>query len=190
MKKQKNPTSERKKAYSKEYHKKNKEKINEYHKNHYVKNKSEHRERTKNYEQLNRDKNNKYHREYTNKRFKTDLNFKLTCILRSRLWKAMNGNPKDTTTLNLLGCTLDEFKQYLESLFIPEFNWGNHGLIWEIDHKTPCSSFDLTDIKQQKECFHYTNLEPVFKTTDIAKENGHYDKIGNRNKYNKQIKNE
>jgi hypothetical protein len=56
------------------------------------------------------------------------------------------------------------------------------GGVWEIDHIKPCASFDLTDIKQQKECFHYTNLQPLFKTSDIAKSFGYIDHIGNRNK--------
>jgi hypothetical protein len=40
-------------------------------------------------------------------------------------------------------------------------SWNNHGSYWEIDHIKPCSSFDLTDIEQQKQCFHYTNLQPL-----------------------------
>ena len=60
--------------------------------------------------------------------------------------------------------------------------WENHGEVWEIDHINPCASFDLTDIKQQKQCFHYTNLQPLFKTTEIAKSFGYNDQIGNRNK--------
>jgi hypothetical protein len=49
--------------------------------------------------------------------------------------------------------------------------WLNHGQIWEIDHIKPCSSFDLTDLEQQKQCFHYTNLQPLFKTENRQKSN-------------------
>ena len=63
--------------------------------------------------------------------------------------------------------------------------WDNHGEIWEIDHIIPCSKFNLTEEKQQKECFHYTNLQPLFKTTKIAESFGYNDQIGNRNKSNK-----
>ncbi len=185
MEKQKYVTSKRKRVHSKEYHENNKEKINEYHKKYYKENKKEHRERTKKYEYLNRDKNNKYHREYSNKKFKTDLNFKLKCILRSRLWKALNGNPKASTTLKLLGCLIGEFKSYVEEQFLPEMNWENIGIVWELDHKRACSKFDLTNLEQQKQCFHYMNFEPIFKTTKIAESFGYIDKIGNRNKYNK-----
>ena len=62
-------------------------------------------------------------------------------------------------------------------------NWDNHGEIWEIDHIKPCSLFNLIDIEQQKQCFHYTNTKPLFKTSFIAKSFG-YNEIGNRNKSN------
>lgn len=61
-------------------------------------------------------------------------------------------------------------------------NWDNHGIIWEIDHIKPCVSFNLIDPEQQKQCFHYTNLQPLFKTNEVAKSFGYIDEIGNRNK--------
>jgi hypothetical protein len=64
---------------------------------------------------------------------------------------------KHTSIMNLLGCNINEYKQYLESQFKPEMNWGNYGKIWEIDHIIPCASFNLIDIEQQKQCFHYKN---------------------------------
>ena len=29
--------------------------------------------------------------------------------------------------------------------------WDNHGIYWEIDHIKPCSSFNLTNIEEQKQ---------------------------------------
>jgi hypothetical protein len=64
-------------------------------------------------------------------------------------------------------------------------NWGNHGKYgWHIDHIKPCASFDLTKPEHQRECFHYTNLQPLWATTKIAKENGDSNAIGNINKGN------
>jgi hypothetical protein len=60
--------------------------------------------------------------------------------------------------------------------------WDNHGDVWEIDHIIGCINFDLTDIEQQKKCFHYTNLQPLFKTSGIAKKFGYTNEIGNRDK--------
>jgi hypothetical protein len=62
-------------------------------------------------------------------------------------------------------------------------SWENHGKIWEIDHIKACSNFDLTKLEEQQQCFHYTNLQPLFKTTGIAKSFSYIDQTGNRNKY-------
>jgi hypothetical protein len=91
------------------------------------------------------------------------------------------------SVIDLLGCSVEECKQHLEFQFKPEMNWNNYGNIWEIDHIKPCSNFDLTNTEQQKQCFHYTNLQPLFKTSGIAKNFGYIDEIGNRNKTNKII---
>jgi hypothetical protein len=105
-------------------------------------------------------------------------------LLRIRLIDALKGkNNKYKPTLKLLGCSIKKFKLYLESQFKPEMTWENHGDIWEIDHIKSCASFDLTDIEQQQECFHYTNLQPLFKTTKISESFGYINEIGNRNKH-------
>jgi hypothetical protein len=65
--------------------------------------------------------------------------------------------------------------------------WGNYGIIWEIDHKIPLSSFDLIQEENIPKAFSYLNTQPLFKTTEIAKSFGYEDQIGNRNKSNKLI---
>jgi hypothetical protein len=42
---------------------------------------------------------------------------------------------------------------------------------WHVDHIIPCSSFDLTDSEQQKKCFHYTNLQPLWAIDNLKKSN-------------------
>ena len=46
--------------------------------------------------------------------------------------------------------------------------WENHGE-WHIDHIKPCSSFNLIDIEEQKQCFHYSNLQPLWKIDNLTK---------------------
>ena len=104
--------------------------------------------------------------------------------MRSRFFKAINRYSKSKSIIELLGCNVGEFKQYLEQQFLPEMTWVNYGKIWEIDHIKPCSSFDLTILEEQQECFHYSNLQPLFKTTEIAEQYSS-NQIGNRNKLNK-----
>lgn len=77
----------------------------------------------------------------------------------------------------------EQQKLYLEQQFINKMDWNNYGKIWEIDHIKPCSKFDLTKLEEQQKCFHYINLMPRFKTTEIAEQYGS-NQIGNRNKSN------
>ena len=50
--------------------------------------------------------------------------------------------------------------------------WQNHTVTgWHIDHIMPCSNFDLSKPEQQKECFHYTNLQPLWYDENIRKSN-------------------
>jgi hypothetical protein len=126
------------------------------------------------------DKQNTIKRE----KYKNDPIYKLTVLLKNRLTQTLKRQSvyKTNKMIPLLGCNLEEAKLHLEYQFKPEWDWDNHGDLWEIDHILPCSSFDLSDPEQQKICFHYTNLQPLFKTTEIAESFGYYNEIGNRDK--------
>lgn len=119
-------------------------------------------------------------------KYKNDIQFTLKLSLRNRFNQVIKNykGVKHTSVIELSGCSIDQLKQHLESKFIPPISWENWGKVWEIDHIIPCSSFDLTNLEQQKKCFHYTNLQPLFKTTEIAQNYG-YLLEGNRNKSNK-----
>ena len=47
-------------------------------------------------------------------------------------------------------------------------NWDNYG-VWHLDHIIPCARFDLSDPEQQKICFHYTNLQPMWGEDNMRK---------------------
>jgi hypothetical protein len=128
-------------------------------------------------------KNNpEYLKGYMKNRYNNDIEYKIKNNLRSRLYHAIRGTIKFSSSLKLLGCSIEDLKGYIYTKFLPEMSWENHGEIWEIDHIIGCTNFDLTNLEEQKKCFHYTNLQPLFKTTEIAKSFGYDDQIGNRNK--------
>jgi hypothetical protein len=56
----------------------------------------------------------------------------------------------------------------MESLFLEGMSWDNYGK-WHIDHIRPCSSFDLSDTEQQKICFNYKNLQPLWAEDNLRK---------------------
>ena len=88
--------------------------------------------------------------------------------IRSRLHQAMTGYRKSAKTLVLLGCSIPELKAHLERQFLPGMTWANRSA-WHIDHIRPCSSFDLLDPEQQRCCFHFSNLQPLWAADNLRK---------------------
>lgn len=105
--------------------------------------------------------------------------------ISKRIWQAIKdaGSKKDALAESLIGCNMQQFIKYISERFTEGMNWDNYGKFgWHLDHIKPCSSFDLKDKQQQKECFHYSNMQPIWGTTKIAKKYGFNDYIGNINK--------
>ena len=77
---------------------------------------------------------------------------------------------KADKSINLLGCSFNELKIYIESLFTENMSWDKV-LTSEIhlDHIRPCSSFDLSNEEEQRQCFHYTNLQPLWAIDNLKK---------------------
>jgi hypothetical protein len=149
-------------------------------------NKDKIKEYTINYN--NSDKRKKQLSEYIKNRYKNNpilkIRSNISTLIYTSFKKALNGKFKKTNKSEyILGCKIEYFLIYLESMFKPEMNWGNHGKIWEIDHIIPTSS-----AKNKEELLkinHYTNFQPLFKTTKIAESFGYKNEVGNRNKSNK-----
>lgn len=96
--------------------------------------------------------------------------FAMLCKLRCRLYKALKGASKASTTLELIGISRERLVSYIEQLWEPGMNWDNYGIGgWELDHKRPCAAFDLSKSEQQRACFHYTNLQPMWAWENHAK---------------------
>ena len=124
--------------------------------------------RRKEWETKNKDKINCYIRIYEKERKKVDINFKVVKLLRSRMSNVLKKNIKSKSTFELTGCNLEQLKKYLESKFEDGMSWDNYG-VWHLDHIIPCARFDLSDPEQQKICFHYTNLQPMWGDQNLKK---------------------
>jgi hypothetical protein len=106
---------------------------------------------------------------YQNEHLKQDFSFKLAHYLRSRLWSALKGKVKFLSAPKLLGCTIEQLKERLESQFKQGMSWSNYGK-WHIDHIKPCASFNLSKPEEQKICFNYRNLQPLWAEDNLRKQ--------------------
>ena len=163
--------------YQKNYRQINKDKLKEFSKNWIQNNKDRYYLVKKTYRQKNADKikfwqdsHRNYLRIYQNNRYKTNIQYKLSESLRSRLRSALKNNQKIGSAVKDLGCSIDELKVYLESKFLPGMSWNNwtHDG-WHIDHIKPLASFDLTDRNQLLQACHYSNLQPLWAKDNICK---------------------
>jgi len=140
---------------------------------HYLKNKDNKKwygnnsEYQKQYREENKDKAKEYNRLYKRECLK-DPTFKLNSNIRILIRSSFKNKSlvKPKRTEGILGCTLEEFKQYLESQFEPWMNWENRGGIpkeqntrWDIDHIVPISSAKTKEDVVRLN--HYTNLRPL-----------------------------
>jgi hypothetical protein len=106
------------------------------------------------------------------KRVRVDLPYKVKLACRAIItaYIKRSGTKKSKKSMDLVGCTSEFLRQYLESKFSEGMNWGNYGLHgWHIDHVIPCSSFDLSDPAQQLICFNYNNLQPLWAADNFSK---------------------
>lgn len=115
-------------------------------------------------------------KEKTNTRRKnyydTNTQFKLSVILRQRLQGALKrvSVTKSCSAILLIGCSINELRFHIESLWRPGMNWKNHTQDgWHIDHIIPCAAFDLTKPEEQRKCFHWSNLQPLWAKDNLSK---------------------
>ena len=139
--------------YKKVYDRLNKEKMNLQKKEHYQK----HKKRI--IKKINVYKCNKY---------RNDINFKILICLRTRIYAVLKGYYKSKSTMKLIGCSIKKLRKHFEKQFTKDMNWANYGK-WHIDHIRPCASFDLSKPEEQKKCFHYTNLQPLWAIDNLKK---------------------
>lgn len=201
-----NENADKKKLSDKNYKEANKEKIKEQNKQYYQENKEKQKlykqenkeilnekrrikykenreailEKRKEYTKLNNDKIKATTRKYLNDKYKNDTLFKIKVTCRNLIRKSINkkGYIKNSKTETILGCTFEEFKNHIESLWQPWMNWDNYGLYngelnygWDIDHITPLVT--ATNEEELLKLNHFNNLQPLCSKVnrDIKRDN-------------------
>ncbi len=141
-----------------------------YDKQYKIINRDAEKERNKSYYAYNKEEIKAKKRSYVRKKKLSDPLFKLKENLRTRLVKAVNRNQKAGSAVTDLGCSIQEFKTYLESKFQPGMSWDNWPRDgWHIDHIVPLCKFDLTNTIELRKACHYTNLQPLWASQNLAK---------------------
>ena len=153
---------------NKKYVKENSTEVQEYQRKWRKENRKKRYEYMKVYYKENRDRINMLRR----KKYVEDTNRKIKSLLSSRILLALKGNIKHKSTFSLVGCSVFFLKRHLESQFQRGMSWANHGK-WHIDHIVPCDSFDLKQPYEQKICFNWFNLQPLW-AKDNHKKNRRY----------------
>lgn len=110
------------------------------------------------------------HTKYMKKYRQNNKQVRLKDLLSNRVRRYIFGQSNSLATCNLIGCNRRGIRLHIKSQFSKGMRWSNYGE-WHIDHIIPCCVFDLTKIEQQKRCFNYKNLQPLWAKDNIIKRN-------------------
>ena len=158
-------------AYIREYYQENKEKKDAYNREYQQQNKEGIAAYQRKYRQQNKEKIAAYVRQ----RRRLDPEFNLLCRLRKRMWNAVKAaglDKKCASSSELLGISPQGLKEWLEAQFTEGMTWENRS-DWHVDHIIPCDAFDLTVDQNQRICFWYKNLQPLWATQNLQKSNAY-----------------
>jgi len=161
---------ERQREYNKKWRINNKDKFKESREKTREKYKDKIRERYIQYRKNNYEKLKLRQNNYAKNKRKTDPLFKLCSLMRTRMYIFLRTKniTKRNKTFELIGCTPNELKEYLESKFTEGMSWDNYEFYgWHIDHIIPLSSGKTEE--EVNKLFHYTNLQPMWSNDNWNK---------------------
>lgn len=129
---------------------------------------SRYKERFKKYREEHKEELKNYINEYVKNRRKKDPIFRLNKSIRTCIYTSLKekGYKKSSRTHEILGCSYEFFKEYIEKQFEYWMNWLNYGLYdtsklnygWDLDHIIPISSAKNEEIIKLN---HYSNFKPL-----------------------------
>lgn len=165
----KSNNSEKYKEYMIEYRENNKEKLKEYITNWRFDNEEKIKDKRKDYYQNNKELIKIKNYEYCKDRKVKDPFYKLRLGIRSLILVSFRNQftTKSKKTIEILGCSFDEFKIHLESQFDDKMNWDNQGTYWHMDHIIPISSAQTEE--EVYRLNHYTNFQPLYWLDNLKK---------------------
>lgn len=122
---------EKSKATKAKYYQNNKEKIDN---------------AKKKWHEKNKEKMKQWVNKYMINRYHTNFDYRVKTIINKRIRDYVR--LKNNSTLLILGCSIEQFKKWIEYQFDENMNWENMGSYLGFGHVIPCSSFDFSDEEQ------------------------------------------
>jgi hypothetical protein len=170
---------EKRKAAKKAYYEQNKERILKQKREYFFRkidaindyrsrNKKEISAQNSRWHRNNRERIRERKRESNRRRYLNPHN-RVAGNVRRKIGKLLKGISKPDRSEGLLGCSFEEFARYISAMFKPGMTMENYGRKWHIDHIMPCSAFDLTREDHVRQCFHFTNLRPLWAKANLRK---------------------
>lgn len=151
---------EKKRISSRIYHKKNVKKETEY---------------SKIWSQKNPEKRRLTHQKQHRTKYKIDVQYTLKKTYRNRIRGALKGTNKNFSSLQHLGCSIEQLKAHLEAQFRDGMNWQNYGQVWHVDHIIPLNDFYLQYPTERDIALHYTNLRPLLVHENLTRPKSWFD---------------
>ena len=138
------------------YYERNKEKCKAKAKEYIKNNKEKHAKYMKKSHKNNIDKRREYNKNYKNKQYHRDeqVNIKTNYLVMHNLFLKGDKNKM----YELIGCNLEDYKQYIEKMLDVNMNWENRGKTWRLVRKKSFREFDLTKQEELKKYFNYKNV--------------------------------
>tara|TARA_R110000787_G_scaffold92131_1_gene193952 strand:+ start:16 stop:552 length:537 start_codon:yes stop_codon:yes gene_type:complete len=98
--------------------------------------------------------------------------YKMQQNMRSAMSAALAGKRKSQSTMNIIGCTVEELFEHLESClswesWMTRENYGKNG--WDVDHIIPISKWSENCPLQFALCWDKSNLQPMEHIANIKK---------------------
>jgi hypothetical protein len=171
-----------KKEYRKKYYQDNSERLKEYSKSWHHDNKNKNIEDVRVrariassvYRERNREKVRQKNAEWMineyRRKYKSDQEYTARRVVRRVLNNALRnlGSEKQCSTWDSLGYDVQKFRSRMESLFVSNMSWANHGE-WHVDHIKPVSAFIKEGITDPRIINALDNLQPLWAEDNLSK---------------------
>jgi hypothetical protein len=111
-----------------------------------------------------------YLKKYNRYKQETDKKYRLIKLIRCAINNGFRTKKftKKSRSIEIIGCSYEEFEKHIESLFLDGMTWENRGVKgWHIDHIIPVSSASTEE--ELIKLNHYTNLRPLWAIDNLKK---------------------